>query len=62
MGFCLPETQVNTVSQILTHGVLNCFAFRWSIIQGDYVAGGPKLLSINSLGPLATESPCSNQK
>ena len=27
-------------------------------IQGDSVARGPKLLSINSLGPLATESPC----
>jgi len=28
------------------------------VIQGDSVARGPKLLSINSLGPLATESPC----
>ena len=28
------------------------------IIQGDSVAIGPKLLSINSLGHLATESPC----
>ena len=27
-------------------------------LQGDSVAKGPKLLSINSLGPLATESPC----
>jgi hypothetical protein len=32
MGFCLPETQVNKVSQILTRGVLNCFTFRWSIM------------------------------
>ena len=27
-------------------------------IQGDSVARGSKLLSINSLGLLATESPC----
>jgi len=29
-----------------------------TIIQSDSVTRGPKLLSINSLGPLATESPC----
>jgi len=27
-------------------------------IQGDSVAREPRLFSINSLGPLATESPC----
>jgi hypothetical protein len=27
-------------------------------IQGDSVARGPKLMSINSLGSLATDSPC----
>jgi len=28
------------------------------VIQGDSVARGPKLFIDNSLGPLATESPC----
>ena len=32
------------------------------LIQGDSVARGPKLLSINSLGFLATESPCSYKR
>ena len=29
-------------------------------IHGDSVARGPKLFTDNSLGPLATESPCIN--
>jgi len=36
-------------------------SFNWSIIliiQGDSVARGPKLFIDNSLGLLATESPC----
>ena len=30
----------------------------YSRVQGDSVAKGPKLFTDNSMGPLATESPC----